>query len=81
MLSHAVMSVVQVFSSFVMLNLTCVFVRNCLTSIEMRFDRGEDRCCGLSNVGIVETVGLYQVMWFVMLESAKDQILGVDTPG
>jgi hypothetical protein len=21
------------------------------------------------------------VMWFVMLESAKDQILGVDTPG
>jgi hypothetical protein len=30
---------------------------------------------------MVETVGLCQVMWFVMLESAKDRILGVDTPG
>jgi hypothetical protein len=30
---------------------------------------------------MVETVGFCQVMWFVMLESAKDQILGVDTPG
>jgi hypothetical protein len=29
----------------------------------------------------VETVGFHQVMWFVMLESAKDQILGVDTLG
>jgi hypothetical protein len=26
-------------------------------------------------------VGIRQVMWFVMLESAKDQVLGVDTPG
>jgi hypothetical protein len=26
-------------------------------------------------------VGFRQVMWFVMLESAKDQVLGVDTPG
>jgi hypothetical protein len=26
----------------------------------------------------VETDGFRQVMWFVMLESAKDQILGVD---
>jgi hypothetical protein len=25
--------------------------------------------------------GMHQVMWFVMLESAKDQVLGVDTPG
>jgi hypothetical protein len=25
--------------------------------------------------------GIHQVMWFVMLESAKDQVLGVDTPG
>jgi hypothetical protein len=30
---------------------------------------------------MVEMVGFHQVMWFVMLESAKDQILGVDTLG
>jgi hypothetical protein len=30
---------------------------------------------------MVQTVGIYQVMWYVMLESAKDQVLGVDTPG
>jgi hypothetical protein len=30
---------------------------------------------------MVETVGIHQVMWFVMLESAKDQILGLDTLG
>jgi hypothetical protein len=30
---------------------------------------------------VVETVGIRQVMWFVMLESAKDRIIGVDTPG
>jgi hypothetical protein len=30
---------------------------------------------------VVETVGIRQVMWFVMLESAKDQVIGVDTPG
>jgi hypothetical protein len=30
---------------------------------------------------MVETVGIHQMMWIVMLESAKDQILGVDTPG
>jgi hypothetical protein len=27
---------------------------------------------------MVEMVGFCQVMWFIMLESAKDQILGVD---
>jgi hypothetical protein len=81
MLSHAIMSVVQVFPSFVMLSLACVFVSDGLPSVEMWFDRGEDRCCGLSKVGMVETVGFHQVMWFVMLKSAKDRILGVDTPG
>jgi hypothetical protein len=81
MLSHAVMSVVQVFPSFVMFSLACVFVRDGLPSIEMWFDHGEDRCCGLSKVGMVETVGFRQVMWSVMLKLAKDQILGVDTPG
>jgi hypothetical protein len=30
---------------------------------------------------MVEMVGINQVMWFVMLESAKDQVIGVDTPG
>jgi hypothetical protein len=29
----------------------------------------------------VETVGVRQVMWFVMLESAKGQVIGVDTSG
>jgi ABC-type dipeptide/oligopeptide/nickel transport system permease subunit len=30
---------------------------------------------------MVETVGIRQVMWFVMLESTKDQVIGVDTIG
>jgi hypothetical protein len=30
---------------------------------------------------MVETVGFHKVMWLVMLKLAKDQILGVDTPG
>jgi hypothetical protein len=30
--------------------------------------------------GVVETVGIRQVMWFVMLKSAKDRVIGVDTP-
>jgi hypothetical protein len=30
---------------------------------------------------MVETVGICQVKWFVMLESAKDRILVVDTTG
>jgi hypothetical protein len=29
---------------------------------------------------MVEMVGIRQVMWLVMLKSAKDRILGVDTP-
>jgi uncharacterized membrane protein len=73
------MSVMQVFVSFVILCLACVFVRDGLPSTEMWFDRGEDRCCGLSKVGMVEMVGFCQVMWFVMLEPAKDWILEVDT--
>jgi hypothetical protein len=81
MLSHADMSVIQVFSSFVMLSLTCVFVRDGLPSVEMWFDHGKDRCCGLSKVGMVEMVEFHQVVWSVMLEYAKDWILEVDTPG
>jgi hypothetical protein len=30
---------------------------------------------------MVETVGFRQEMWLVMLESAKDRVLGVDIPG
>jgi hypothetical protein len=30
---------------------------------------------------MVETVGIRQVMWFVVLESAKDRVIGVDTLG
>jgi hypothetical protein len=75
------MSVVQVFPSFVMLSLASVFVRDGLPSVEMWFARGEDRCFGLSKVGMVETVGFHSVMWFVMLESTTDWIIGVETPG
>jgi hypothetical protein len=28
-----------------------------------------------------ETVGIRKVMWFIKLESAKDRVIGVDTPG
>jgi hypothetical protein len=75
------MSVIQVFPSFVMLSLACVFVRDGLPSVKMWSDRREDRCGGLSKDGMVETVGFRQVMWLVMLESTKDRIFGVDTPG
>jgi hypothetical protein len=30
---------------------------------------------------MLETVGIRRVMWFVMLDSAKDRVIGVDTPG
>jgi hypothetical protein len=30
---------------------------------------------------MVEMVGIREVMWFVMLESAKDRVTGVDTIG
>jgi hypothetical protein len=30
---------------------------------------------------MVDTIGFCQVMWVVILESAKDRVLGVDTPG
>jgi hypothetical protein len=35
----------------------------------------------LAWVGMVETGGFRQVVWFVMLESAKDRVLGVDILG
>jgi hypothetical protein len=30
---------------------------------------------------MVETVRIHEVMWFLMLESAKDRVIGVDTLG
>jgi hypothetical protein len=30
---------------------------------------------------MMETVGICQVMWFVMLESVEDRFIGVDSPG
>jgi hypothetical protein len=30
---------------------------------------------------MVEMVGIRQVMWFIMVESNKDRVIGVDTPG
>jgi hypothetical protein len=30
---------------------------------------------------MVEMVGICQVRWYVMLESAKDRVIGVDTLG
>jgi hypothetical protein len=30
---------------------------------------------------MVEMAGIRQVIWFVMLESAKDRVIGVNTPG
>jgi hypothetical protein len=75
------MRVVQVFPSFVMLSLACVFVRDGFPSVEMWIDPSENRCRGLSKVGMVETVGFCQVMWLVMLGSAKGRILVVDPPG
>jgi hypothetical protein len=30
---------------------------------------------------MLETVGIRQVMWFVMLESANDRVIGVDSLG
>jgi hypothetical protein len=64
-----------------MLSLACVNIESVgFPSVEMWFDRGEDRCYGLSKVGMVETVGIRSVMWLVMLESTMGRILDVDTP-
>jgi hypothetical protein len=80
MLSHAVRRVIQVFPS-----LWCwvwlVSLWEVVSHPSRWFSPGKDRCCGFSKVGMVETVGFHQVMWLVMLKSAKNRILGVDPPG
>jgi hypothetical protein len=51
-----------------------------LPSVVMWGDRGDIQCCGLSNVwNSGEGCDLHS-LWLVMLESGKDQVLGVDTP-
>jgi hypothetical protein len=80
MLSHAVMSVVQVFPSLwcwvwcVLLLRVLVFHLSWCEVTVVRID-----VVVWAWVGMVETAGMHQVMWFVMLESAKDWVLGVDT--
>jgi hypothetical protein len=51
------------FSSFVMFSLTYVFVIDGLPSVKMRVDRGEDRCCGLSNGWNGGDGSSYHGMW------------------
>jgi hypothetical protein len=82
MLSHAVMSVIQVFPSlwcWVWLVLSVESVGP--PSVVMWGDRGDIRCCGLSKVWNGGEGCNFHGLWLVMLESAKDWVLGVDTPG
>jgi hypothetical protein len=52
-----------------------------LPSVVMCGDRGEIRCCGLSKVwNGGEGCDLHGLR-FVMLKSAKDRVIGVDTSG
>jgi hypothetical protein len=82
MLSHAVMSVVHVFPSLwcwvwlLLLLRVLVFHPSWCEVTVVRID-----AMVWSWVGMLETVGFCQVMWFIMLKSAKDRVLGVDTLG
>jgi hypothetical protein len=65
-----------------MLSLTVLSVESVgLPSVVMCGDRGEIRCCGLDKVwNGWEGCNLHS-LWLVMLESAKDRVIGVDSPG
>jgi hypothetical protein len=63
-----------------MLSLDCVFVRDGLPSVEMWIDHGEVDAVVWARLEWWRRFGFCQVMWLVMLESAKDRILGVDPP-
>jgi hypothetical protein len=52
-----------------------------LPSIVMCGDHGEVRYCGLSKDWNGGEGCDHHGSWLVMLESAKDRVLGVDTPG
>jgi hypothetical protein len=82
MLSHAVISGVQVFPSlwyWVWLVLSVESVG--LLSVVIWGDRSEIRCCGLSNVWNGGDGWNPSGDVFVMLEVSKDQVIRVDTPG
>jgi hypothetical protein len=82
MLSHIVMSVLQVLASLccwvwlVLLLRILVFHPSWCELTVVRVD-----AVVWEWVGMVERVGFLQVMWFVMLESAMNRVLGADTPG
>jgi hypothetical protein len=81
-LSPAVLSSVQVCPSlwcWVWLVLSVESVG--LPSVVMWGNRGEIRCCGLSKVWNGREGCDLRGLWLVMLESAKDRVLVVDTPG
>jgi hypothetical protein len=64
-----------------MFSMACVFVWEFgLPSIKMWVDHVWIDAVVWAKVGMVETVGICQVIWLVMLKSAKDWILAVDTP-
>jgi hypothetical protein len=82
MLSHVVMSVVQVFPSlwcWVWLVLSVESIG--LSSVVMWGDHGEVWCCGLSKVWNGGEGCDLHGLWLLMLKSAKDRVLGVDTLG
>jgi hypothetical protein len=65
-----------------MLSMACVFVWEFgLSSVEIWVDGVSIDVVVWAKVRMVETVGIHQVIWLVMLESAKDRILGVDPLG
>jgi hypothetical protein len=65
-----------------MLSLACVSIESVgPASVEMLVDHVRIDVLVWAWAGMVEMIGIRQVMWLVMLESTKDQILGVDTPG
>jgi hypothetical protein len=52
-----------------------------LLFVMMWGNRDEIRCCGLSKVSNGGEDCDLHGLWLVKLESAKDRVLGVDTPG
>jgi hypothetical protein len=82
MLSQTVTSIVQVFPSLwcwvwlVLVLRVLVFHLSWCEATVVRID-----AVVWAWVGMVEMVGFRQVMWFVILKSAKEWVLGVDTPG
>jgi hypothetical protein len=80
LLSPTVISCRTSLPSFMMLSLTCVFMRVFgLLPVVIWGDHGEDRWCGLSKEWNGGDGWYRHGMW--LLEYAKDWILEVDTPG